>query len=111
MGVRVVRETTVEMIDDLDGSPAVTTVLFGLDGRHFEVDLNEKNDAKLRRALAPFVSAARPVGQRPSRRRRSEIAASSDTIRRWARANGHDVSDRGRISVSIQEAFTAANNG
>jgi hypothetical protein len=30
-------------------------------------------------------------------------------IREWARANGHQVSDRGRISIAVQEAYHAAN--
>jgi Lsr2 len=29
-------------------------------------------------------------------------------IREWARENGHKVSDRGRISRSIMEAYKAA---
>jgi hypothetical protein len=29
-------------------------------------------------------------------------------IREWARANGHTVSERGRLSAAVKEAFTAA---
>lgn len=29
-------------------------------------------------------------------------------VREWARANGHDVSDRGRIKAEVFEAFEAA---
>jgi len=29
-------------------------------------------------------------------------------IRAWARQNGHDVSDRGRIAKAVVEAFQAA---
>ena len=36
---------------------------------------------------------------------------SSDTqkVREWARANGYEVSDRGRIPASVREAYDAAN--
>ena len=30
-------------------------------------------------------------------------------VREWARANGHEVSDRGRISKSVMQAYQAAN--
>ena len=45
--------------DDLDGSPATETVSFGLDGKTYEIDLNDKNAGKLRDALAQYVGAAR----------------------------------------------------
>ena len=53
--------------DDLDGSPATETVSFGLDGKSYEIDLNDKNAGKLRDALAQYVGAGRSVGGRPSR--------------------------------------------
>ena len=32
-------------------------------------------------------------------------------MREWAKSNGHQVSDRGRISVTVQEAYDAAHEG
>jgi len=29
-------------------------------------------------------------------------------VREWARANGHQVSDRGRISAEVQDAYDKA---
>ena len=52
--------------DDLDGSPATETVSFGLDGKTYEIDLNDKNAGKLRDALAQYVGAG-PLDRRPSR--------------------------------------------
>ena len=45
---------------------------FGVAGSEYEIDLSEKNAAKLRKQLAPFVEHARrasgqPAGVRPSR--------------------------------------------
>ena len=50
--------------DDLDGSDASQTVSFGLDGATYEIDLNDKNAAALRDALAKYVGHGRKVGDR-----------------------------------------------
>ena len=114
------QKVDVRFIDDLDGSDAVGTVSFALDNRSYEIDLSDKNAAKLRDALAPFIDAARKAGGRSDGRGRSQrqtamtekTARSSreetHAIREWARANGHQVSDRGRIPKSVIEAYQAA---
>ncbi|GGM04221.1 histone-like nucleoid-structuring protein Lsr2 [Nakamurella endophytica] len=116
--------TTVSLLDDLDGTSAAETVVFGLDGASYEIDLTEKNARKLRDAMANYVAHARRVdggrraagagrtrarqakATRPSRSApdREQTAA----IREWARANGHEVSERGRLSAAVLEAFEAA---
>jgi hypothetical protein len=112
------QQTTVRFIDDLDGSDASGTFDFSLDGRQYQVDLSDDNAAKLRDALAPFIDVARKTGGR--RRGRAQRQTSMTTtpatsnredtaaIREWARAHGHKVSDRGRISKSVMEAYKAA---
>ena len=62
------------LVDDIDGSEAVTTVSFSLDGHSYEIDLSESHLSALREALAPFVSAARAV---PGGRREVSIPAST----------------------------------
>jgi len=57
----VAQQTTVVLIDDLDGARAVETVAFSLDGAQFEIDLSKRNARALRKALAPFTSVARHV--------------------------------------------------
>ena len=101
--------------DDLDGSTADETVTFGLDGVTYEIDLSESNADKLRDDLASWIGHARRSGGRRatgvkraapgSTRTRSDLGA----IREWARAHGHQVSDRGRISAEVQEAYDKAN--
>ena len=59
-------------IDDLDGSAAEGTVLFGLDGTEYEIDLNTRHAQELRDALTatwmlPGESAVLPGG-RPAAR-------------------------------------------
>lgn len=103
----------VEIIleDDIDGGKATETVTFGLDGVTYEIDLNDKNAAALRDALAGYVGAGRRVAGRRSSGSSSSRSNSGELakIREWARANGHDVSDRGRISKKVRDAYAKAN--
>lgn len=102
--------------DDIDGGDAEETVTFGLDGTTYEIDLNDTNAGALRDALSPYVGHARKVtGSRPRPRRSSGSAAaatdggaSAKEIREWARSNGHEVPERGRIPAAVREAFDAA---
>ncbi|WP_372728243.1 Lsr2 family protein [Nocardioides sp.] len=103
----------IVLVDDLDGSEATETVSFGLDGTSYEIDLNDKNAAKLRDALSGYVGHARKVASARSKARRSSSAsaggASAKEIRDWARSNGFDVPERGRVSAEVRAAFEAAN--
>ncbi len=108
------QRTTVIVTDDLDGSEGADTVTFAFEGIEYQVDLSESNAKKLKKALDPYISAARKTGGRRSSSRRSPASsnrsATSDTaaIREWARAHGHKVNDRGRIPKSVVEAYKAA---
>jgi hypothetical protein len=98
--------------DDLDGSEAAETVTFGLDGTSYEIDLNKKNAAALREALATYVGHGRKVGSAPRRGRKAAASTTGGTsareIRDWARSNGLTVPDRGRVSAEVRQAFDAA---
>ncbi|MEV8504611.1 Lsr2 family protein [Actinoplanes sp. NPDC051475] len=104
------------LIDDLDGSVAAETVTFSLEGTDYTIDLNETNAAALRDALAPYLGAGAKVGRgfgtwRPGMtptRSRQTAKADNRAIRAWATANGHEVSERGRISQAVVEAYEAA---
>ena len=97
--------------DDLDGGDASETVTFGLDGVTYEIDLNDKNASALREALAGYVGAGRRVSGRKSSGSSSSRSNSGELakIREWARANGFEVSDRGRISQKVRDAYAKAN--
>jgi hypothetical protein len=101
------QKVQVVLIDDIDGGEAVETVSFSLDGVGYEVDLSASNAAALRDAVSPWISAGRRVsGRRASGRGRGTSDAAK--IREWAKANGHKVSERGRVSAEIREAYAAA---
>jgi type IV pilus biogenesis protein CpaD/CtpE len=99
-------------IDDLDGSPAEGTVRFGLDGTGYEIDLNAGHAQALRAALARYAEAARrtPATRRPARSARGTSASGASTaqVRDWARSQGMDVKDRGRMPAELVVKFKAA---
>lgn len=101
-------------IDDIDGSPADQSVTFALDGVTYEIDLTDAHAAELREAFATWIGHARKSGgraaaaPRTSGRRTSADRAQLAKIREWARENGHNVSDRGRISSEVMAAYEAA---
>ncbi len=105
------QKVNIVLVDDIDGSEATQTVSFGLDGTTYEIDLSDKNAKSLRDALAGYVGHARKSGGSRGRARRSTTTAlgpSSKQIRDWARSNGYEVSDRGRVSAEVRQAFDAA---
>ena len=100
-------------IDDLDGSQAEGTVRFALDGAHYEIDLNAVHAEKLRTALARYTQAARKVTgstRRPARNTGKAAAngLSTTEIRDWAKANGVDIKERGRVPADVIAKFRAA---
>jgi len=105
--------------DDLDGSEADETVVFGLDGAEYEVDLSTDNAQGLRDALAPWVAVGRRTGGRrkratasasASRPAQSSSGKSTGDIRAWAQENGYEVSSRGRVSAEIRDAYEKAHS-
>ena len=107
----VAKQTTVILVDDLDGSEATEQVEFGVDGRSYEIDLSAANSAKLREALAPFISAARRAGGRrsaaapPAPSRPVSDRVQNQAIREWAMAQGMKISERGRSPSNVLEAY------
>jgi Lsr2 len=101
------------LIDDLDGSAADGTVRFGLDGAEYEIDLNAGHAQALRDALARYVGAARRAGGGPRRpvrggRRARADGVHSTEVREWAKAQGIDVKDRGRVPAELVVKFKTA---
>ncbi len=106
------QKVNIILVDDIDGSDAVETVSFGLDGTTYEIDLNKKNAAGLRDALASYVGHGRKVAGTRGRRSassRTNMGPTAREVRDWARSNGFSVPDRGRIPANIREAFDKAN--
>jgi Lsr2 len=107
------QKVQVILVDDLDGGEAEESVSFSLDGVSYEIDLSSANAEALREAIAPWVGHARRTGGRAARGRsvgRPRAAAKADLgdVRAWARENGYQVSDRGRVSAEVMSAYDGA---
>jgi hypothetical protein len=103
----------VLLIDDIDGGEGAETITFALDGVSYEIDLSSKNAAKLRDAFAVWVGNARKVGRGGASstargsRRASRSGNDTASVRAWAKENGYQVSERGRISREVMDAYAA----
>jgi nucleoid-associated protein Lsr2 len=116
------QKTIVTLVDDLTGEEAenISTVEFALDGVTYELDLTDENSTKLHDALSPYANAARKIGGRrrsgPRPDRAIKSTGRSDgynretlkSIREWARKNGRNVSDRGRLPAEVLQAWQSA---
>jgi hypothetical protein len=113
------QKTQIILTDELDGSEATQTVVFAFQGTSYEIDLNDEHAHALEESMAEWISNARkvPAGGRstgaPTRSNAGRSSSSPkrgdlDAVRAWARENGHQVSDRGRIAGKILDAYDAA---
>jgi hypothetical protein len=108
------KKEIVTITDDIDGRAGAETVTFAYAGRSYEIDLGEKNKAKLEKALEPLIGAARKAGgNQVAARKTSGRSASRPTsagldrnaVRRWAAEQGIEVAKRGRLAKNVVEAF------
>jgi hypothetical protein len=108
------KKQVVQFIDDLDGKvlDEFETVRWGLDGKQYEFDTSPKHAEQFRNSLQKYLAASRKVGA--ARQARQAVAVpktgkeQTQAIREWAREEGYEVSDRGRIPAAILEAFDDA---
>ncbi|MET8839666.1 Lsr2 family protein [Streptomyces rubiginosohelvolus] len=108
--------------DDLTGeeSEDVKKHTILVDGAGVEIDLNPDSYDKLMDALKPFFKAEHAQRTRVSLLVKSAGKATKPSatsgagkqntaeIRKWARENGHNVNDRGRVPAEIREAYEKA---
>jgi hypothetical protein len=103
--------TKTILIDDFDGTDAVETIKFGLDGVTYSVDLNTEHAVELRGALSRFIEVGRKEG---GTKRQMKTLSDGDTkidtkaVRLWAAENGIQVNTRGRLQADVVEQYLAA---
>ncbi|MEU3742902.1 Lsr2 family protein [Streptomyces sp. NPDC032198] len=103
-------------VDDLTGeeSSEITTHSILIDGAGVEIDLTDENYEKLLEILNPYLHAdgARRIRGGAKARGKAKAATGgkddSSAIRAWAKENGFEVSDRGRVPATVREAFEKA---
>ncbi len=102
----MVTKITYDTFDDLTGAPDAKTISFSLGSASYEIDLAD-DGAALRKALEPFIAAAR----RPSRRGAPAVnrapAGDQTAVREWAATNGFTVATRGRIPKKVLDAYAS----
>lgn len=96
------RKVEVTHVDDIDGSPEAKTVSFGFNNRWYEIDLSKENAESFKELLKPYLRKARATA--PPKPQRNE----TKLIREWAKKNGYELADRGRIHRHIVEAYRNA---
>ena len=104
------QKVQILVTDDLDGTEGADTVSYALDGITYEIDLNEKNAAKLRDALAKYIAVSRRTGKVPGAKGPKRVAQDGPApseIREWAKTNGMEVPERGRIPAEVRDAYDA----
>jgi hypothetical protein len=111
------QRTHVVLISDLSGKEIADkdgqTVSLTVQGTSYELDLTSKEAKELFKVLEPYTAVARKSGGRRSGSGRSTARGADReqlrNMRQWLRDNGHNVSDRGRISAELQDLYHAAN--
>lgn len=84
--------------------------MFGLGDTWYEIDLTADEQKKLEEALKPYLKVSRKAGQPvPKKRVVPETTAEErDKIREWAKKEGHEFADRGRIPKAVMNAYDEA---
>ncbi|MEO7944462.1 MAG: Lsr2 family protein [Marmoricola sp.] len=106
MAKRIITQIT----DDLDGSKDAQTYSFAWQGNEYTIDLSKKNAKAFEKMLQPYIAAASKVtGRARSTAPKSSKASRRDLaeVRAWAKENGFQVSERGRISAAVLTAYDA----
>lgn len=103
--------TTTTYTDDIDGSPAASTVNFSFNGVNYEVDLSKSNMKAFEKAIALYIGHARKIRNtraRASGRRSAGSGHDLADVRAWAAENGFEVSERGRVAAAVLAAYDEA---
>ena len=117
---------TCDLHGQNDQVEGMASIAFGYEGKLLELDVCRQHFDQFTETVSPWATAARSYGTfgappmesegKPRTRRessgesRSMSKAQLAAVRDWARSNGLTVSERGRISAKVIEAFNHANS-
>ena len=108
--------TDVQLVDDIDGSPATTTIEFSVGGKNYIIDLSEQHADEFNKVLTPYIQHARRARRAPANKRKSRSSSEAARVKRqknaeiraWALENGVTVSKRGQLGQDTIAAYEAA---
>lgn len=105
-------------VDDVDGKPADVTVKFSLEGNSYTLDLTHANEAKLRRALEPWIAAAtgeRTIAEKHLPKTTAQVDQSQlAQIKVWAANKGRqslrEIAQEAGLDVTVSDRGKIAND-
>lgn len=107
------RETVQIYFDDLTGEPVeadeVQTIKFAWEGKALRLDLNQENAEVLEEVMKPYLDAATLVTSSEIKKSPKPKRTDLNEVRSWARENGMEVSDRGRVPIKVLDAYDNRN--
>lgn len=83
-------------------------VRFALDGVRYEVDLAPERAQALRAEIATWAQHGRRISRSRAAAPAVSVPENPGSVRAWARDNGYEVSDRGRLPTGVVTAYRAA---
>lgn len=101
--------TRTILVSDLSGEPEAETVKIGWKADWYEAELTATERDELDEMLAPYISAGRKAVKRPSKRFVPDTTSEErEEIRAWAKRQGYEVAEYGKIPNSIYREYQAA---
>ncbi|MGW0580167.1 histone-like nucleoid-structuring protein Lsr2 [Streptomyces sp. NPDC002920] len=96
---------------DLSGKPDAATVTFGLGDTWYEVDLTAEEQKGLEDALKSYLKVSRKAGKTTPVKKPvvpETTPEERDKIREWAKKEGYEFAERGRIPKKVMKAYDEA---
>jgi hypothetical protein len=110
MAQRVITQLVSDLSGDEIADGKGETIEFSYRGASYSIDLTDKEASGFDKSIALYLEHATKTG---GRRRSTSAGSKSDysakDVRVWAKAQGIDVPERGRIPGDIVERYKAAN--
>lgn len=111
------QKVTITKFDDIDGTEGsdVETFQFSVDGKAYEIDVTPDKADRVREVLSEFIEKGRRASGKSSssggttQERKQAVAETNARIRVWAKNNGLEVPERGRIPQEVRVQYEAAN--
>lgn len=98
---------------DLSGEPDAATVTFGVGDQWYEVDLTSEERKKFEASLKEYMKAGRKASKEPGKKKvvPKTTVEEREQVRKWAKDNGHEVAEYGRIRKGVLQAYWDAHGG
>lgn len=105
VGVMAIRQI---IESDLSGAPRANTFRYVLGNKWYEIDITKDELEELEAVMKKYVEHSREIS--PMARNSVPAATPEDRnkIRAWAKDNGFDIADRGRITNEVLKAYDAS---